>query len=214
MKYENSKIEQLEFYIEPGLINHVKYPYYLKCGKQMRRGECLISKNNKYKLSIERNGKLLYYLNENRDFLCLYENVDSLWFNELGLVVCFLDFRTSPFIQRFDDLSIIFKGAKLKLMDDGNLNLESPFHSTKIIIQFRDDIKYYWNSDTPKFDFVYFFEKNTKYKSDDENNEDDDDEDEDESDEDDDSDDESDDGSDSSDSTSYGSSKTSSDEQN
>ena len=172
MRYENKNIEQLEFLLEPSLINSVKFPNCLKCGGQLRRGEALISKNLKYKLSLETNGKLYYFINENRDFLFLYENVESLWFSEMGLVVCFADFRTKTFIQSFDSLGQVFKDFKFKLLNNGNLTLGSEFNPTTIVIQLRDDIVSYVNSKTPKFDFVYFFEKNAKYKEENESTDD------------------------------------------
>ena len=164
MKHENKNIEKLEYFIEPSLVNVVKYSNYLKSGHELKRGESIVSRNCKYKLSLESNGNLLFYLDEKRNFLFLYADVTSLWFSEMGLVVCFRNFKTKPFIQSFDSLGQVFKDFKLRILNNGNLTLESNFNSTIIVIQLREDILSYVNSETPKFDFVYYLQKNPNYK--------------------------------------------------
>ena len=164
MKYENRNIEQLEYFLESSLISLVKFTNYLKCGYELKRGESIISRNDKYKLSLQTDGKLLYYINQSREFLFLYDNVSSLWFSEMGPIVCFKDFKTKAFIQSFDSLGQVFKDFKLRILNNGNLTFESDFFPNTIVIQFREDILSYVNSKTPKFDFVYFLQKNPKYK--------------------------------------------------
>ena len=164
MKHDNKKIEKLEYIIEPHLINLIKYSNYLKNGHELKRGESIVSRNNKYRLSLESDGKLLFYLNQDKDFLFLYENVSSLWFSEMGLIVCFRSFKTKPFIQSFDSLGQVFKDFKFRILNNGNLTLESNFNPTIIVMQLREDILSYLNLDTPKFDFVYYFQKNSYYK--------------------------------------------------
>ena len=128
--------------------------------------ECLVSKNGIYKLKIELDDRLLYYINEKGDYLCLYKNVDSLWFNDLGgLIVCFKDFKSTCFVNNFSHLNIMYdEDSKLRLNDNGNLQLVSSLHPKKIIIQFRDDIQLSINSLEPNFDYVFFFEKNLRHE--------------------------------------------------
>lgn len=160
MLNENQNIKKLKFYLEPSLIGYVKYKSYLKSGSHLKQNQCLISKNGKYKLSLESDGRLLYFINEKRDYLFLYDKVECLWFNELKLVVCFKNLKSASFLTSFDHVNVIYKDSRMKLCNEGNLHLISPYQSSKIVIQFRDDIFTYWNSNEPKFDFVYFYQNN------------------------------------------------------
>ena len=166
MTHKNDNMEKLEYLIESSLIKYVKYKNCLKCGQELKKGECLVSKNGIYKLKIELDDRLLYYINDKGDYLCLYKNVDSLWFNDLGgLIVCFKDFKSTCFVNNFSHLNIMYdEDSKLRLNDNGNLQLVSSLHPKKIIIQFRDDIQLSINSLEPNFDYVFFFEKNLRHE--------------------------------------------------
>ena len=155
---ENIKADQLEHFFDKNLIKYIKFKSYLKWNEQLHAGECLISKNGVYKLSLERDGRLLYYFNEERDYLFLYENVESLWLSDLKLMVCFKDLTSKIFLTDCEHLNVVLDNAKFKLEDDGCMKLVSPHHDSVIVFQFRDDAFTYWNLSTPKFDFVYFLE--------------------------------------------------------
>lgn len=156
MAYENSSIKKLKFYLEPSLIGYVKFRNTLRSGATLKRNESLVSKNGKFKLSIESDGRLFYFFNENRNYLFLNENVEALWFYELKLVVCFEDLKSVSFLTNFDQVNTIFKDSKVKLCNRGFLHLISPYQESKIVIQFRDDIQVFWNSTVPKYDFSFF----------------------------------------------------------
>jgi hypothetical protein len=170
LKNKNENVEKLgeEINLKPRFVNYIKHSWFLNCDDQLNRGECLISKNKKYKLALELDGRLLLYINEQEDYLYLYENVESFWFNELKLVVCFADFTSASFLnqqQSFCNLNLVYKDFRMYLCDDGKLELVSRYHPSKVVIQFRDDLEFYINSSKPKFDFVYFIQLNEDYKS-------------------------------------------------
>jgi hypothetical protein len=71
MKNENLLIEKLKYLVPDNLIKYIKYSNELKVNHQLNQGDCLISPNGIYKLSIESNGRLVFYINENRDYLFL-----------------------------------------------------------------------------------------------------------------------------------------------
>lgn len=170
LNHENSNIQKLKFLVEDTLLKYLKYSSELKVNQQLKMGESLISSNGKYRLSIDNQGRLFYYINEERDYLFLYDNVESLWFTDLKLLVCFKDFTNKSFLENLDSLNLLFDNAKLKLFDDGSLKIVSPHHKKSIVFQFRDDLVSYWNLKLPKFDFIYYFEdKSSLNKSDDEN---------------------------------------------
>ena len=203
---ENLKINNLQYLVENSLVTFIKYSNVLKCNEQLRPGESLISPNGKYKLSIDKDGRLLYYLNERRDFLFLYDNVESLWFTDLKIVVCFNNFNSTSFLMNFKSMNFMLTDGKMEICDDGLIKVKSPHLESNLVFQFRDDLVMYWNLNLPKFDFVYFLEDKKGVKdssgNSSENDDDDGDESDEDSDEDDDTDDESDDDSDISDSDS------------
>jgi hypothetical protein len=170
LKNKNENVEKLgqELKLKQRFINYIKHSWFLNCDDQLNRGDCLISKNNKYKLALELDGRLLLYINEQEDYLYLYENVESLWFNELKPVVCFTDFTSISFLnqqQSFSNLNLVYKDFRMNLCNDGRLELVSRYHPSKVVIQFRDDLDFYINSSKPKFDFVYFIQVNEEYTS-------------------------------------------------
>lgn len=156
---ENNKMEHLEYAMEPHLVKYIKCPSCLKSNQSLMRGDCLISKNGIYRLSLELDGRLLYYFNEERDFLFLYDNVESLWLSDLKLMVGFSDFTSKIFLTDSENLNIILDDAKFRLEDDGHFKLISPHHTSIVVFQLRDDLENYWNSNVPKFDFVYFLDQ-------------------------------------------------------
>jgi hypothetical protein len=158
LQRDNSSIEKLRFFLEPSLIKFTKYSNSLKYGKELRRGESLVSKNGQFKLSIEFDGRLMYYPNS-KDFIFLYEKVESLWFYELGLVVCFEDLRSTIFLDNLDNMNANFKDAKMVIGNNGALKIQAPLFEFKIIVQFRDYLPNSLNGSKPKFSFAYFFEK-------------------------------------------------------
>jgi hypothetical protein len=155
---DNVKIEKLGFFLEPSLIRYVKYPNYLRYGSELKRGEYLMSKNKQYRLSLEHDGRLLFYINSS-DFLFLYEKTESLWFYELGLVVCFDDLRSTTFLDNLDNMNTNFKDAKMVVGNNGTVKIVAPLFEFKIIVQFRDDLPESRNGSRPKFSFAYYFEK-------------------------------------------------------
>lgn len=71
MKNENFLIEKLKYLVPDNLIKYIKYSSELKVNQQLNQGDSLISPNGNYRLSIESNGRLVFYINENRDYLFL-----------------------------------------------------------------------------------------------------------------------------------------------
>ena len=96
---------------------------------------------------------LIYFIIYHR-----YDNVQSLWFSDLRLMVCFKDFTSNSFLDNLDNINIVLDNSKLKLTDDGQLHIISPHHKKNIVFQFREDLFTFWNLNTPKFDFIYYFE--------------------------------------------------------
>lgn len=169
MQNENKNIERLKILVDDKSIKYLKYSSELKVNQQLKTGESLISSDGKYRLTIDHEGRLLYYINEDRDYLFLYENVEALWFTDLKVLVCFKDFTNKSFLTSLDHLNLLLDNSRLKLCDDGCLRLISPHHKKIIVFQFRDDLYSYWNLKTPKFDFIFYFEdKSSVNKSDDE----------------------------------------------
>jgi hypothetical protein len=73
-------------------------------------------------------------------------------------MVCFKDFTSISFLTNLDNINIVLDNSKLKLTDDGILRIISPHHKKNIVFQFREDLFTFWNLQTPKFDFIYYFE--------------------------------------------------------
>jgi hypothetical protein len=71
MKNENFLIEKLKYLVPDNLIKYIKYSSELKVNQQLNQGDSLISPNGNYRLSIESDGRLVFYINENRDYLFL-----------------------------------------------------------------------------------------------------------------------------------------------
>ena len=157
-KNENLAMNQLEYRVDPFLMSYIQIRQSLKTNESLRRGECIISRSGLYKLAIEPDGRLLYYFSQERDFLFLYENVESLWFNDIKIMVCFQDGASRVFLTGEDNLNIMLDEAKLKIDDDGTLKLITSNPESNLVFQFRDDIESSWNLSRPGFDFVYFFE--------------------------------------------------------
>ncbi len=156
---ENNQIDKLDEVLNDfDLLNFIRFKSYLKSNECLKPGESIVSKNGVYKLSILVDGRLLYYFNEEGDFLFLYDNVESLWLNDLKLVVCFKDFTSKIFLTSEENLNIILDDAKFKIDDSGTLKLISPHHEKIMVFQFRDDIESNWNLKKPVIDFVYFLE--------------------------------------------------------
>jgi hypothetical protein len=162
LNHKNSNISKLKYYLDSTLIKYVKYSNCLRYGSELRPIEYLLSKNEHYKLSLEPDGRLLLYINEHKDFLFLYDNVDSLWFYELGIVVCFKDGKSASFLKNLDNMNANFKGAKMYLLNSGCIKIFVPNYEYIIFVNFREDLGR--NSNRPSFEFVYYFEKNQKYK--------------------------------------------------
>ncbi len=157
---ENTQIDKLDEVLnDSDLVSFLRFKSYLKSNECLKPGESIVSRNGLYKLSLLDDGRLLYYFNEERDFLFLYENVESLWLNDLKLVVCFKDFTSKIFLTGEENFNMIIDDAKFKIDDNGTLKLMSPHHEKLIVFQFRDDIESNWNLKKPVFDFVYFFEE-------------------------------------------------------
>ena len=131
--HENSKMENLNILLDDSLIKYIKYSSELKINQQLKSGESLISSNGLYRLSLEKNGNLIYYINENRDFLFLYDNVECVWFNDLRVIVCFRDFTSKSFLSNLDNFNILFDDSRLKVFDDGAIKIISPHHKVSLI---------------------------------------------------------------------------------
>lgn len=71
MRNDNLRIEKLRFLIPDNLIKFIKFSSELKINQQLKCGESLTSSNGKYSLYLDYNGRLIYYINENRDYLFL-----------------------------------------------------------------------------------------------------------------------------------------------
>lgn len=155
---ENVTMNKLEYTIDPYLLSYIRFKQSLKTNECLRRGECIISKNGLYKLSIEPDGRLLYFFSKERDFLFLYERVESLWLNDIKIMVCFQNGTSKVFLTGDDSLNIMLDGAKLRIDDDGTLKLITANPESNLVFQFRDDIESNWNLKKPEFDFVYFME--------------------------------------------------------
>jgi hypothetical protein len=155
----------------PNLVDYLKYPNSLKCTQCLLKGDSIVSENSVYKLTLLENGDLVFYINDNNDFIFLYENVDCLNFNEFSLIVNFNDKTCKTFITDFDDASIMnYTESKLIVSNAGFLIVQSPFYDFRYLIQFRDDLPSFLNLKKPNFMFTTFFEK---VKDDDEDDDDD-----------------------------------------
>ena len=144
----------------PNLVDYLKYPNSLKCSQCLLKGDSIVSENSVYKLSLLESGDLVFYVNDNNDYIYLYQNVDCLNFNEFSLIVNFHDKTCKTFITDFDDASIMnYTESKLIVSNDGFLIIQSPFYDFKYLIQFRDDLPSFLNLKKPNFVFTTFYEK-------------------------------------------------------
>ena len=160
LNHDNEKIENLEFFLEPSLIKYTKISNKLKFGRELRCNEFLISRNKKYKLSLTVDGRLLYFPSPTTsDYLFLYDKVESLWFHELGVVVCFEDMKAGTFLDNLDNMNANFKDAKMVVANDGLIKIRAPLFEFKIMAQFRNDLASLRNGAKAKFEFTYYFEK-------------------------------------------------------
>jgi hypothetical protein len=183
LNFDNLLIQSLIKHLKSELVIYLKYPSYLKCGQCLLRGDLICSKNNQYKLVLTHNGKLLFFIDNGKNYLFLYENVDSLQFHEFGLVVNYLhDFSSQTFINDFDAQSINFSESYLKIDDNGYLIINSPHYTTNFIIQFRDDISSFLNQNKPYFMHTLLASERELSESDDGDDDDDDSEEEDDED--------------------------------
>lgn len=191
---DNLQLDQFDLLLESTLIHFIKYPSRLKLGSELQIGESLVSADRNYRLSLEADGRLILYLDSTRlKHLYLLSQVDSLWFYDLAIVVSHKQsMRTSVFpnsmsshlITEFlSGLAWCKNSIVLRLKNDGTFEIGSREHDTKLVIQYRDDVKSMWNAAEPKFECMCFVVKKDPNESDDEEDSTDDDDDDDEDDE-------------------------------
>lgn len=152
LDFDNSAIERLKKHLKSELVFYLRYPSILKCGNFLLRGDSIWSKNCQYKLVLTHSGKLLFFVDNGKNYLFLYENVDSLQFHEFGLILNYShDYSSQTFINDFDGQSINFSNSYLSVHNNGYLMISSPHYTTNFIIQFRDDIPSFLNQTKPYF---------------------------------------------------------------
>lgn len=148
------------------LLDFIKLKCYLKSGECLNKNQGIQSSNGRYRLYLDDRGRLKFYFNETNDFIFLYEKVECFWFCDLKMVLCFENQKSINFLESFTTINSIYEnGSKLKLCNKGFLNLISSNEENKIVIQFRYDLSSYINSNTPKFDFCYFYAPNEEFDS-------------------------------------------------
>lgn len=185
MNFDNLNIHKFDLLLESTLLNYVKYPKNLSLGNELNRGQSLISSNSIYRLSLEDDGRLILYLDPTRrKHLFLFKEVESMWFYDLALMVVltksstglseskpFPDPKIADAIGEFlSRLGSKKKPIKLRLKNDGTIQISTRSSEVILVIQFRDDVKAMWNSSEPKFESVCFFSKNTNLENSEEDN--------------------------------------------
>jgi len=171
-----SEIKSLEKLNSYKLLNVFNFQSYLKCNHSLSRGDCIVSLNSKYKLSLETDGKLLYYIDEERkNYIYLYKDVDCLLFHEFRLVIIFSNRTSKSFVREFDQISLNFTDSKLIVSNNGCLVIESPHFDIRYSIQFRDDLEFYLNRNVP--DFIHNVSEEHNDDNDESDNDEDDDDD-------------------------------------
>lgn len=168
LDHDNMKIDRLKNMIEETkILDFVKLKNNLKPGQCLNRNDGIQSANGKFRLFLDGKGDLKFYFNQNNDeYLYLYESVECLWFNDLKLVICFDNMKSMNFLGSFTNVNSIYTdGSKLKLCNNGCLDLVSITEEYKIVIQLRYDLESYVSSTKPKYDFSYCFAENEDYSS-------------------------------------------------
>lgn len=157
----------------------IKYPNRLKLGSELRKGESLVSKNGKYRLCLEMDGRLLFYLDSSRlKYIYLQSNVESLWFYDLALLICSCNTPIAVVFPSNDNVNsdlvcdFLMKVAWCKdtvyfrLTNEGTLQLFTKLSELKLVIQIRDDVKSLWNATEPKSECVCYLQKNDRNETD------------------------------------------------
>lgn len=199
LSHDNLNLDRFDLLLESTLLSFLKYSSRLKLGAELRLGESLVSAARNYRLSLEHDGRLVLYLDSSRRrHLYLFSQVDSLWFYDLAVVVSHRNsLRSSPFpnahsatlITEFvSRLAWCKSSLVMRLTDRGTLEIGSREHESKLVVQYRDDLRSMWNAVEPKSECMCYTVKKSP-NEDDDNDDDDDEDDEDESSDDDEEDD-------------------------
>lgn len=173
---DNLGLEKFDLLLESTLLNYVKYSSRLKLGSELRQNECLISSDGTYRLSLDNQGRLLLYLDSTRlKYLFLHDNVESLWFYDLAILVClncspklsvsrlFPDANSAGLVlQHLSRMAAFKHSTRLKLTNHGTIEIAARMYEYKLIIQFREDVKSMWNAPEARSECICYLERNIR----------------------------------------------------